>query len=520
MSDGQFSDYEEDISVKVKTVRFSDTLQINKMSSEEDDDDLHSDEYFYDSDDPIENSRRKENLNTQAPSNKISSYQPTEKLFKKYVNKINVDKYEPVMSNKTEKFMELNDRKVDNERIRIKDKHDRATAEQVMDPRTKMILFKLLNRGIINEINGCISTGKEANVYHATSKEGRDYAIKIFKTSILVFKDRDKYVSGEYRFRNGYCRSNPRKMVRTWAEKEMRNLVRMYNANLNVPEPIILRSHVLVMSFMGENGWPSPKLKDVEISQSTARLLYRDSIMMMWKMFNICKLVHADLSEFNLLYHKGNVVVIDVSQSVEHDHPHAFEFLRKDCTNISDFFRKRGVATLTVKELFDFITDSSINQSNLEECLEKLSEKAASRNFEEMSAQEQVEEEAFKNIFIPKRLTEVINYERDINKAKAGDTDDITYKKIAGFNEDLTGTVDKPDILQYDSLSESNSEDSSDDEDDDQKSKFKNSARPRDESPNSKKNRKKAVKEEKAEKRKTKTKKHIKKRRDKGSVKK
>ena len=52
-------------------------------------------------------------------------------------------------------------------RVRIKDKADRATAEQVMDPRTRMILFKLLNRGSIKHIDGCISTGKEANVYHA-----------------------------------------------------------------------------------------------------------------------------------------------------------------------------------------------------------------------------------------------------------------------------------------------------------------------------------------------------------------
>ncbi|XP_022129070.2 serine/threonine-protein kinase RIO1 [Pieris rapae] len=517
MSDGQFSDYEEDLPAKVKSVRFSETPTYKIISSDEDD--LDSDDYFYDSDDPTQGSRKKNNVNPQAPTNKVTSYQPTEKLFKKYSHRINVDHYEP--SNNTQKFIEMNDRKNDSDRIRIKDKHDRATAEQVMDPRTKMILFKLLNRGIINEINGCISTGKEANVYHATSKDGRDFAVKIFKTSILVFKDRDKYVSGEYRFRNGYCRSNPRKMVKTWAEKEMRNLVRLYNAHLNVPEPIILRSHVLVMTFMGENGWPSPKLKDVEISQTTARTLYRDCIFMMWKMFNICKLVHADLSEYNLLYHNGNIVMIDVSQSVEHDHPHAFEFLRKDCTNISDFFRKRGVATLTVKELFDFITDATINEANLEECMEKLSEKAASRNFEEMTAQEQIEEETFKNVYIPKTLTEVINYERDINKAKKGDTADLIYKKIAGFNEDLS-TVDKPDILQEDNISESGSgSDSENNEDDDNnETKFKNSARPRDESPNTKKARKKAVKEEQAERRKSKTKKHIKKRRDKGNNKK
>ena len=53
-----------------------------------------------------------------------------------------------------------------------------------------MILFKLINRGLLNEINGCISTGKEANVYHALSDDPThtNIAIKIYKTSILVFK--------------------------------------------------------------------------------------------------------------------------------------------------------------------------------------------------------------------------------------------------------------------------------------------------------------------------------------------
>jgi RIO kinase 1 len=38
---------------------------------------------------------------------------------------------------------------------------------------------------------------------------------------------------------------------------------------------------------------------------------------------------------FCFRYHQGNIYVIDVSQSVEHDHVHALEFLRKDCTNIT-----------------------------------------------------------------------------------------------------------------------------------------------------------------------------------------
>jgi RIO kinase 1 len=68
-----------------------------------------------------------------------------------------------------------------------------------------MILFQFINSGRISEIHGCISTGKEANVYHATSADG-ERAIKVYKTSILVFKDRDRYVTGEHRFRHGYCK--------------------------------------------------------------------------------------------------------------------------------------------------------------------------------------------------------------------------------------------------------------------------------------------------------------------------
>lgn len=346
--------------------------------------------------------------NAQTSSNKVSSFQPTEKLFKKYTNKINVEKYEgPQLPNHAINTLLESNRKADAERYRAKDKHDRATAEQVMDPRTRMILFKLLNRGLITEVNGCISTGKEANVYHATSKTDAEYAIKIYKTSILVFKDRDKYVSGEFRFRSGYCRHNPRKMVRTWAEKEMRNLLRMKNAGLNVPEPILLRSHVLVMTFCGKDGWPAPKLKDVDISSTKARELYRDCVIMMWNIFNKCKLVHADLSEFNLLYHDGKIVVIDVSQSVEHDHPHALEFLRKDCTNITDFFAKKDVATMTLRELFTFITDPNITEQNMEEYLERIAEKIGNRNINELSEQDKIEEEVFKRSYIPKRLDEV-----------------------------------------------------------------------------------------------------------------
>lgn len=93
-------------------------------------------------------------------------------------------------------------------------------------------------------------------MYHALTPESAHLALKIYKTSILVFKDRDRYVTGEYRFRRGYSRRNPRKMVRLWAEKEMRNLKRLVAAGIPCPDPLEVRENVFVMRFLGDKeGW-------------------------------------------------------------------------------------------------------------------------------------------------------------------------------------------------------------------------------------------------------------------------
>lgn len=471
-----------------------------------------------------------QNINAQNIFNKITNYQPSDKLFRRYANKINIEKYEgPSLPGHAANLLIENDKRIEKERLRIKDKHDRATVEQVLDPRTRMILFKLLNQGIIAEINGCISTGKEANVYHATSKTGVELAIKIYKTSILQFKDRDKYVTGEFRFRHGYCRHNPRKMVRIWAEKEFRNLVRLQQGGINAPKPILLRSHVLLMDFIGTNGWPSPKLKDVVLTSSKPRKLYRECIETMWKLYNKCKLVHADLSEYNMLYHDGSIVIIDVSQAVENDHPMAFEFLRKDCTNITEFFKKNEVGVMTVKALFDFITDPTVTEENMDHYLDTISEQMTQQNEQEVDPKQEIEEQVFKQAYIPQNLTQVIDIERDIKLAKSGKKD-LIYKTLVGLKADLSKPVDTPEILAKDFKGTNNLEEKKDlseeieseeDEDSEEESvlenesKFVNSARPRNESLESKKARKKAVKEQQAEKRKIKIKKHTKKRKEK-----
>ncbi|CEJ62309.1 Putative Serine/threonine-protein kinase RIO1 [Penicillium brasilianum] len=408
------------------------------------------------------------------------------------------------------------------------DRADRATSEQVLDPRTRMILLQMINRGLVSEIHGCLSTGKEANVYHAMSFPDEHQeatpvhrAIKVYKTSILVFKDRDKYVTGEFRFRQGYNKSNNRAMVKVWAEKEMRNLRRLYAAGIPCPEPIYLRLHVLVMGFLGSSkGLPAPRLKDVEFDISEPetrwRSLYMELLGCMRVMYQTCRLVHADLSEYNILYHKQRLYIIDVSQSVEHDHPRSLEFLRMDIKNVSDFFRRKGVDTLPERTIFQFIlspegpTDVTQGNEEMFEAIEKLFAARAEGGDQEA---EEVDTAVFRQQYIPQTLDQVYDIERDAEKIRDGGGADFVYGDLlaSGKAKPTEDEVDgESDASGGVSVSGSDSEDEEGGEHDPFAKKPPRGKRFEDK--DSKREHKAKVKEEKREQRANKMPKHLKKR--------
>ena len=129
------------------------------------------------------------------------------------------------------------------------------------------------------------------------------------------------------------------------------------------PIPLEYRRNVLLMSFIGsKEGDKAPRLKDVsfpELSQDDAALqwdlLYLQCCLYMRDLFQNCRLVHGDLSEYNLLFWRNELYLIDVSQSVESDHPEKFNMLKQDCVNVNRFFSKKDVDTFTVRRLFNYI---------------------------------------------------------------------------------------------------------------------------------------------------------------------
>ena len=335
---------------------------------------------------------------------------------------------------------------------------DRATVDLVLDPRTRLILFRLVSQGVVGTVYGCISAGKEANVYYADKGPSADthesvmsdnggraaesdgavaphgFALKVYKTSILVFKDRDRYVTGEYRFRSGYSKKNPRKMVRVWAEKEIRNLRRLRAAGILCPAPRLLRGHVLVMDFLGDDGWPAPRLRDAGLTSSKQASAYSQVVRAMRAMWERCRLVHADLSEYNLLWHDGKVVVIDVSQSVESDHPRAMDFLRMDCTNVTSYFGRRcGLRVMTPRELFDFVTHAGLTDEAAEEAyLAEVWKSVQSRKGGQVfaSEEEEAEHNVFMKAFIPRSLADVDDEEAELGRVERGE---------ASFTEAMVG---------------------------------------------------------------------------------
>lgn len=131
-------------------------------------------------------------------------------------------------------------------------------------------------------------------------------------------------------------------MVKVWAEKELRNLRRLFEGGVRCPRVVDVRENVLVMEFLGsppsdtegstrlliakdqandrdqdqgdrvldgtageqdesESSRASKRLKDADVDLEELRELYAELLGAMRWMFRRCRLVHTDLSEYNIL---------------------------------------------------------------------------------------------------------------------------------------------------------------------------------------------------------------------------
>ncbi|MFV9676291.1 MAG: serine protein kinase RIO [Methanosarcinales archaeon] len=257
-----------------------------------------------------------------------------------------------------EKWLRQEERQLPKGKKRKKDYRDRKTEQYVFDIPTLETLYKFSTKGILKALGGPISRGKEAVIFHAIGAKDVELAIKMYKVDTSNFKVMQDYIIGDPRFEN--IKRDRKSIVFAWARKELKNLTRAFDAGVRVPKPIACNKNVLIMEFVGQDAIAAPKLRDVPLDvlelDFELEELFSRIVGYMKLLYENGKMVHADLSEFNILM-DGYVerdagvegvdiepMLIDMGQSILLDHPNADAFFRRDVRNIATYFNKLGFA--------------------------------------------------------------------------------------------------------------------------------------------------------------------------------
>ena len=215
---------------------------------------------------------------------------------------------------------------------------------KVFERRTLFSIYKLMNKKILKSVESIVKEGKESVVCAGSDWKGKRIAIKIYRTLYCNFRNMWKYLIADPRFKR--IRKDRFEVVKNWARREYKNLKKAFESKVNCPKPIFVHENILIMSFIGKNS-PAPRLVDVELENPSK--IYEKIVKEMEKLVK-GRLIHADLSAYNILLHNQKPYLIDFSQAVTTAHPFAVEFLERDCKNINTYFERLGVEV--EKELF------------------------------------------------------------------------------------------------------------------------------------------------------------------------
>jgi len=237
--------------------------------------------------------------------------------------------------------------------MKNKRSEDYQVIEEVFDRSTLMTIYDFMNKGVIDEIHGVVNAGKEARIYYGKDPQGNELAIKIYLTSSAEFKKgMIQYIEGDQRF--AHVRRDTRSLIYTWAKKEYKNLQRAQEVKVNVPEPLAIQKNVLIMKFIGRNGERAPLLKEAVLEEPL--VVFNQLLTYLSRLYRKGGLVHADLSEYNVMIWKGKPVIFDVAQSVLTTHPMAEKFLQRDLENIHRYFKRLDSSVPSVKEIHRKVT--------------------------------------------------------------------------------------------------------------------------------------------------------------------
>lgn len=216
--------------------------------------------------------------------------------------------------------------------------------------------FKILEKGMdvisiwnfikhekIVAILSQIGKGKESVLYSAIDNDKNWLVVKLHRYYTQEFKRIEKslaYASVKLRGIELNLADYMIDIPRAKAQIEFNVMKKLYDSGMNVPKPIDLDRHVVLMEMLCEKpGIASPLLKDVKLNNPKDALeLILDDYRTFVKRLGI---VHGDLSEFNIIVHNSDIYYIDWPQAVPTSYRFANNLIERDYKNITRYFKEK-----------------------------------------------------------------------------------------------------------------------------------------------------------------------------------
>lgn len=200
---------------------------------------------------------------------------------------------------------------------------------------------------------GTLKTGKEADVslverHHGdqvnvlAAKRYRKFEDRMFRNDARYRKGRR---TGESRLDKAVAQGNRAGMAfraQQWVHTEFEILGRLWSAGVRVPYPVQQRGREIMIEFIGSEH-AAPRLVHAQLTAEQLPDAWDQVVEALAGMVR-AGVVHGDLSPYNILWHDGQVVIIDFPQAVDPiGHPEGMALLQRDVDNVCDWFARRGL---------------------------------------------------------------------------------------------------------------------------------------------------------------------------------
>lgn len=204
-----------------------------------------------------------------------------------------------------------------------------------------LALSNFVKRDQVKSIGDQIGVGKEAIVLQARG-EVESLAIKFHRQGRTSFK--------HVRRLRDHLTDKPRVpwiyAAALAARREFQVMEKLYPA-VNIPRPVAISRHALVMEFI-----PGPLLNKITLSdpEDCLRLILDEVSRALGQ-----RMIHADLSEFNIMIPDSGPKIIDWPQAVDISHPQADELLKRDLANVLRFFQRKYKIEMPLEEALAYV---------------------------------------------------------------------------------------------------------------------------------------------------------------------